>query len=105
MLHSMPEYVDWFKGAFPAEEDPVTFENMARAIETGSCRGKLRSARRAALEGMTEQVAVLVNCAALDGQIRSQERHKRAFPPALLISEFRVCRLALHDAICLQQRR
>lgn len=34
MLHSMPQYVDWFKGAFPAEEDPVTFENMARAIET-----------------------------------------------------------------------
>jgi len=32
LLKSMPEYVDAFKKAFPADKDPVTFENMARAI-------------------------------------------------------------------------
>lgn len=32
-LKSMPQYVAWFKAAFPGEEDPVTFDNMARAIE------------------------------------------------------------------------
>ena len=32
-LKSIPEYVDRFKKAFPNEADPVTFENMARAIE------------------------------------------------------------------------
>lgn len=33
-LRSIPAYVDKFKQAFPGESDPVTFENMARAIET-----------------------------------------------------------------------
>lgn len=32
-LKSMPDYVDWFKAAFPDEEDPVTFDNFAKAIE------------------------------------------------------------------------
>jgi Cytochrome c peroxidase len=32
-LKSMPEYVEWFKAAFPGEEDPVTFDNFAKAIE------------------------------------------------------------------------
>jgi cytochrome c peroxidase len=32
-LTSMPEYIAWFKRAFPGEEDPVTFDNMAKAIE------------------------------------------------------------------------
>jgi cytochrome c peroxidase len=32
-LKSMPEYVQRFQAAFPEEEDPVTFQNMARAIE------------------------------------------------------------------------
>jgi cytochrome c peroxidase len=32
VLKSMPEYDDAFKKAFPADKDPVTFENMARAI-------------------------------------------------------------------------
>lgn len=32
-LNSMPAYVDWFKGAFPGEADPVSFDNMAKAIE------------------------------------------------------------------------
>jgi cytochrome c peroxidase len=32
-LQSIPEYVDQFAQAFPGEENPVTFENMARAIE------------------------------------------------------------------------
>lgn len=32
-LKSMPAYVDWFKGAFPGEAEPVTFDNMAKAIE------------------------------------------------------------------------
>ena len=32
-LKSIPEYVDRFRKAFPGEADPVTFENMARAIE------------------------------------------------------------------------
>jgi cytochrome c peroxidase len=32
-LKSMPLYVEWFKGAFPDESDPVTFDNMAKAIE------------------------------------------------------------------------
>jgi len=32
-LKSMPDYVDWFKAAFPDEADPVTFDNFAKAIE------------------------------------------------------------------------
>ncbi len=32
-LKSMPECVDHFTGAFPGEADPVTFDNMAKAIE------------------------------------------------------------------------
>ncbi|MEZ5775087.1 MAG: cytochrome-c peroxidase [Hyphomicrobiaceae bacterium] len=32
-LTSMPQYVEWFKAAFPDEADPVSFQNMAKAIE------------------------------------------------------------------------
>ena len=32
-LKSIPEYVALFRKAFPGEKDPVTFDNMARAIE------------------------------------------------------------------------
>lgn len=32
-LKSMPEYVERFARSFPGEADPVTFDNMARAIE------------------------------------------------------------------------
>ena len=32
-LLSIPAYVDWFKAAFPDEPQPVTFDNMAKAIE------------------------------------------------------------------------
>lgn len=32
-LGSIPTYVAWFKAAFPGEAKPVTFDNMARAIE------------------------------------------------------------------------
>jgi len=32
-LKSMPGYVDAFKAAFPGETAPITFDNMARAIE------------------------------------------------------------------------
>ena len=32
-LTSMPAYVDGFKAAFPGEADPVSFDNMAKAIE------------------------------------------------------------------------
>ena len=32
-LNSLPQYVEWFGASFPDEADPVTFENMARAIE------------------------------------------------------------------------
>jgi cytochrome c peroxidase len=32
-LASMPGYVEWFRAAFPDETDPVSFDNMARAIE------------------------------------------------------------------------
>lgn len=32
-LKSMPKYVEWFEAAFPGEGDPVTFDNMAKAIE------------------------------------------------------------------------
>jgi cytochrome c peroxidase len=32
-LKSMPEYVERFTQAFPGEADPVTFDNMAKAIE------------------------------------------------------------------------
>ncbi|WP_036197112.1 cytochrome-c peroxidase [Marinobacter sp. HL-58] len=32
-LNSMPEYVDAFENAFPGEDDPVSFDNMATAIE------------------------------------------------------------------------
>ncbi len=31
-LKSMPEYVDAFKKAFPGDKDPVTYDNMAKAI-------------------------------------------------------------------------
>jgi cytochrome c peroxidase len=33
-LRSIPAYVDHFKQAFPGQANPVTFENMARAIES-----------------------------------------------------------------------
>ena len=32
-LKSLPQYVEWFEAAFPEEDDPVTFDNMAMAIE------------------------------------------------------------------------
>lgn len=32
-LNSMPQYVEWFTAAFPGEEAPVNFDNMAKAIE------------------------------------------------------------------------
>jgi cytochrome c peroxidase len=32
-LNSMPEYVERFQRAFPGEAEPVTFDNMAKAIE------------------------------------------------------------------------
>lgn len=32
-LKSMPQYVAWFEAAFPGEQDPVSFDNMAKAIE------------------------------------------------------------------------
>ena len=32
-LKSMPGYIELFQKAFPGEKDPVTFDNMARAIE------------------------------------------------------------------------
>ena len=32
-LNSMPQYVEWFKAAFPQDQDPVTFDNFAMAIE------------------------------------------------------------------------
>jgi cytochrome c peroxidase len=32
-LRSIPEYVERFRAAFPGQADPVTFENMAAAIE------------------------------------------------------------------------
>ncbi|NPA25306.1 MAG: cytochrome-c peroxidase [Deltaproteobacteria bacterium] len=32
-LKSMPEYIELFKKAFPQDKDPVTFDNMAKAIE------------------------------------------------------------------------
>jgi len=32
-LRSIPEYREWFAKAFPGEAEPVTFDNMARAIE------------------------------------------------------------------------
>jgi cytochrome c peroxidase len=33
-LNSMPEYITLFRQAFPADKDPVSFNNMAKAIET-----------------------------------------------------------------------
>lgn len=32
-LNSMPQYVAWFTAAFPGEEKPANFDNMAKAIE------------------------------------------------------------------------
>jgi len=32
-LNSMPQYREWFKASFPQEDDPVTFDNFAKAIE------------------------------------------------------------------------
>ncbi len=32
-LKSIPEYVEMFRKAFPQDKDPVTFDNMAKAIE------------------------------------------------------------------------
>ena len=32
VLKSMPEYVELFKAAFPGESDPVTYDNVAKAI-------------------------------------------------------------------------
>lgn len=33
-LKSMPQYDEWFTAAFPGEKEPVTFDNMAKAIES-----------------------------------------------------------------------
>src|SRR6056297_3239248 len=32
-LNSMPQYVEWFEASFPEQDDPVTFDNFAKAIE------------------------------------------------------------------------
>ncbi|MHA7851563.1 cytochrome-c peroxidase [Roseovarius sp.] len=32
-LNSMPQYQDWFRASFPGQDDPVTFDNFAKAIE------------------------------------------------------------------------
>jgi cytochrome c peroxidase len=32
-VKSMPAYVDMFKKAFPEEKEPLTFDNMAEAVE------------------------------------------------------------------------
>ena len=32
-LKSMPQYVEWFKSAFGGQDDPVSFDNFAKAIE------------------------------------------------------------------------
>ena len=32
-LNSMPAYIEWFKTAFPGEDKPANFDNMAKAIE------------------------------------------------------------------------
>ncbi len=32
-LNSMPQYVAWFRGAFPEQDQPVSFDNFAKAIE------------------------------------------------------------------------
>ena len=32
-LNSMPQYVAWFTAAFPGEDSPANFDNMAKAIE------------------------------------------------------------------------
>lgn len=32
-LNSMPQYVGWFAAAFPEEAEPVSFDNLAKAIE------------------------------------------------------------------------
>ncbi len=32
-LNSMPQYVEWFEASFPSQDDPVTFDNFAKAIE------------------------------------------------------------------------
>lgn len=32
-LKSMPDYVSWFTASFPDDADPVSFDNMAKAIE------------------------------------------------------------------------
>lgn len=32
-LNSMPQYVEWFKAAFPDQAEPVSFDNFAKAIE------------------------------------------------------------------------
>ncbi|MDP4991439.1 MAG: cytochrome-c peroxidase [Marivita lacus] len=32
-LNSMPQYVEWFEASFPEEDDPVSFDNFAKAIE------------------------------------------------------------------------
>jgi len=44
VLKSMPEYVALFKAAFPGEKDPVTYDNMARAI--GAFERKLTTPSR-----------------------------------------------------------
>lgn len=44
VLRSMPAYVAAFQSAFPAEQDPVTFDNMAKAI--GAFERKLTTPAR-----------------------------------------------------------
>jgi cytochrome c peroxidase len=44
VLKSMPEYVAAFKAAFPGEKDPVTYDNMAKAV--GAFERKLTTPSR-----------------------------------------------------------
>jgi cytochrome c peroxidase len=44
VLESMPEYVALFKAAFPGEKDPITYDNMAKAI--GAFERKLATPSR-----------------------------------------------------------
>lgn len=59
-LKSIPEYVELFTKSFPGEKDPVSFENMARAIEVFEAtlitpNGPFDRFLRGEDEAMTEQ--------------------------------------------------
>ena len=65
-LKSMPAYVEAFKKAFPDEQDPVTFDNMARR-SAPSCASSSRPRHSTSTSRATTRRSATSRCAASPG--------------------------------------